>query len=572
MNFIMSLQGVILDRPEGGILSISSLKKLAAGAVAVFVAVSIAGCSTVEAPRDLASYQAQTIKWAECDSDLLVEESGQSDAFASSKVDCATMLAPAVYTGDKEVQDFKLQMMRIHKAKTADFMGTIFINPGGPGGSGVEQVQWSDFPDELLAHYDIIGFDPRGVGASKFADGSEIKCSDKLDFVTYFSGEASPANEEEALSYVESSDAYYEDCIKRNPLWWTMSTDHVVEDLELMRQVVTGDEPLNFIGSSYGTTIAGIYVTKYPKHVGKVVLDSPTTVSADSIDSDIEDIKALEKKLEIYLANYAKYAKITEDEAWQRLLDIRQQADNDLIYGYAGIVPGPGDMGMVSSEYLITRGILALNYMPEEDAISEFNAAMDDLYQYAWNARFEWYSFNLDGYDANKLEGDSLAAKKFVRSNEFEVMAIVNSMDYAPVEEEDSAEKKKNYKLMKAAAPKWHQLSSDSNGYQYFGPAKGLSWESIARTDPAIPDPPQEPLERTNLSGKELLIVGATREAVTPFSFSKDTAKQLKSPLIAVDSSEHAPAGGYSIPCLNKILVKFFTTDEKVKSQSCPGS
>lgn len=544
---------------------------LAAGAVAVLVTVSLAACSSVEAPRDLASYQAQSIKWDSCDSDLLMEAERQSAAFKSSEVDCATVLAPAVYTGEQDIKDFKLQMMRVHKAKSADFMGTIFINPGGPGGSGVEQVQYSNFPDELLAHYDIIGFDPRGVGASKFADGSEIKCSDKLDFVTYFSGEATPANEQEAMSYQESNDAYYKDCIKRNPLWWTMSTDHVVEDLELMRQVVTGDEPLNFIGSSYGTTIAGIYVTKYPEHVGKVVLDSPTTVEADTIESDIEDAKAIEKKLNIYLSNYAKHAKITEEEAWQRLLDVRQQADNDLVYGFAGIEPGPGDMGMVSSEYLLTRGILALNYMPEEDAIKEFNAALDDLYQYAWNARFEWYSFNMDGYDANELEGSSLAAKKFVRSNEFEVMTIVNTMDFAPAEK-SSAERKKNYELVKAAAPKWNKLNSDSTGYEYFGEYKGLSWDSIARADSAIPDPPTEPLARTNTSGKELLIVGATREAVTPFSFSKDTAKQLKSPLIAVDSSTHGPAAGYSIPCLNKILVKFFTTDEKVKSQSCPGS
>ena len=567
----MSLPDVILDRPEGGILISRSLKLLAAGAVAVLVAVSLAACSSVEAPRDLASYQAQSIKWDSCDSDLLMEAERQSAAFKSSEVDCATVLAPAVYTGEQDIKDFKLQMMRVHKAKSADFMGTIFINPGGPGGSGVEQVQWSDFPAELLAHYDIIGFDPRGVGASKFADGSEIKCSDKLDFVTYFSGEATPANEQEAMSYQESNDAYYKDCIKRNPLWWTMSTDHVVEDLELMRQVVTGDEPLNFIGSSYGTTIAGIYVTKYPEHVGKVVLDSPTTVEADTIESDIEDAKAIEKKLNIYLSNYAKHAKITEEEAWQRLLDVRQQADNDLVYGFAGIEPGPGDMGMVSSEYLLTRGILALNYMPEEDAITEFNAALDDLYQYAWNARFEWYSFNLDGYDANELEGSSLAAKKFVRSNEFEVMTIVNTMDFAPAEK-SSAERKKNYELVKAAAPKWNKLNSDSTGYEYFGEYKGLSWDSIARADSAIPDPPTEPLARTNTSGKELLIVGATREAVTPFSFSKDTAKQLKSPLIAVDSAEHAPAGSYSVACLNKILVQFFTTDEKVKSQTCPGS
>jgi pimeloyl-ACP methyl ester carboxylesterase len=569
MNFIMSLPDVILDIPEGGILISRSLKLLAAGAVAVLVAVSLAACSSVETPRDLASYQAQSIKWDSCDSDLLMEAERQSAAFKSSEVDCATVLAPAVYTGAQDVKDFKLQMMRVHKAKSADFMGTIFINPGGPGGSGVEQLQTSNFPAELLAHYDVIGFDPRGVGASKFADGSEIKCSDKLDYATYFSGESTPANEAEVLSNVEASDAYYKDCVKRNPLWWTLSTDHVVEDLELMRKLVTGDEDLNFIGTSYGTTIAGMYVTKYPENVGKVVLDSPTTVDDDPIESAVEDAKAMEAKLNIYLKNYAKHANITEAQAWELLLKIRQLADDDQIYGFAGIKQG--SLGMVSSEGLLTRGILTLNYIPEESAIEEFNLALDELDQQSWNGTFEWYALSLDGYDANSLEGSSLAAKRLVRSNEYEIMAIVNTMDYAPNELSD-ADQAKLDKLSKAAAPKWTKLKSDASDYEYTGTWPGLSWEKVAREDGEIPDPPTEPLARVNNSGKQLLIIGATREAVTPFTFAKDTATLLKSPLISVDSSTHGPAAGYDIPCLNRVLVEFFTTEKGVKSQSCPGS
>jgi pimeloyl-ACP methyl ester carboxylesterase len=565
----MSLPNVILDRPEGGILIIRSLKMLAAGAVALLVSVSLAGCSAAEAPRDLASYQTQTIKWEPCDSDLLMPAESQSAAFKSSKVDCATVLAPAVYIGDKDVPDFKLQMMRVHKAKSADFMGTIFINPGGPGGSGVEQVQWSEFPAELLAHYDVIGFDPRGVGASKFADGTEIKCSDKLDYATYFSGESTPANEAEVLSSVESSDAYYKDCTKRNPLWWTLSTDHVVDDLELMRKLVTGDEDLNFIGSSYGTTIAGMYVTKYPDNVGKVVLDSPTTLDEDLIATAVEGAKAREAKLNVYLKNYAKHAKITEAQAWELLLEIRQLADDDQIYGFAGIKQG--SQGMISSEGLLTRGILALNYLPEESAIKEFNFALDELDQYSWNATFEWYALSLDGYDANSLEGSSLSAKKLVRSNEYEVMAIVNTMDYTPDELSD-ADREKIDRLSKEAAPKWTKLNSDASGYEYTGNWPGLSWEKVAESDGSIPDPPNQPLARVNNSGKELLIIGATREAVTPFAFAKDTAKLLKSPLISVDSSTHGPAAGYDIPCLNRVLVEFFTTEKGVKSQSCPGN
>lgn len=569
MNSIMSLQDAIVDLPEGGILFIGSLKKLVAGAAALLVSVSLAGCSAVGAPRDLSTYEAQSIKWAPCDSDLLMTPENQSAAFRSSKVDCATVLAPAVYTGDKEVQDFKLQMMRIHKAKSADFMGTIFINPGGPGGSGVEQLQWSEFPDELLANYDVIGFDPRGVGASKFADGTEIKCSDKLDYATYFSGESTPANEAEMLSNVESSDEYYQDCVKRNPLWWTLSTDHVVDDLELMRQLVTGDEDLNFIGTSYGTTIAGIYVTKYPDNVGKIVLDSPTTVDSDPIESAKEDAKAMEANLNKYLLNYARHAKITVAEAWKLLLEIRQLADDDQIYGFAGI--RQGSQGMISSEGLLTRGILALNYMSEDRAIEEFNFALDELDQYAWNGTFEWYALNLDGYDSNTLEGSSLAAKKLVRSNEYEVMAIVNTMDYS-ADELSEGDKEKLRKLSDSVSPKWSKLNSDATGYEYTGTYPGLSWEKIARKEASVPDPPTEPLARVNKSGKELLIIGATREAVTPFSFAKATAKLLKSPLIAVDSSTHGPAAGYDIPCLNKVLVEFFTTDKSIKSKTCPGS
>ncbi|NDD26317.1 MAG: alpha/beta fold hydrolase, partial [Actinobacteria bacterium] len=145
-------------------------------------------------------------------------------------------------------------MMRLNTAKDADYMGTIFINPGGPGQSGIEQLQWSNFPEDLIAHYNIVGFDPRGVGNSDLSDGTEIKCSDELDYRSYFEGEGSPANLEEYEASIAAGDKYFTDCIEKNPYWWTMSTKSVVDDLEIMRKVLLKDEPLNFIGSSYGTT------------------------------------------------------------------------------------------------------------------------------------------------------------------------------------------------------------------------------------------------------------------------------------------------------------------------------
>jgi pimeloyl-ACP methyl ester carboxylesterase len=336
-----------------------------------------------------------------------------------------------------------------------------------------------------------------------------------------------------------------------------------------MREVVTGNENLNFIGSSYGTTIAGMYVTKYPEHVGKIVLDSPTTVDSDPIKSAVEDAKGYETKLTIYLKGYAKHVGITFDEAWQRLLDIRQAADDDEILGYAGYIESEKYPGYIlSSETLLVRGILALNYIPEETAVDYFNQAMDDLYEEQWNAIFEYLALNLDGYDANKLEGNTLAEKTLVRDNSYEVLSIVNTMDYSP-EEISVEEQKEVSEQIKAAAPMWSELNSDASGYDYFGPSLGLSWDKIARDDLFIPDPPTTPLARSNSSGKELLIIGSLYESVTPFAFAKDTAELLKSPLISVESDVHAPAAGYDNTCLNKVLYDFFVADLDIDSQTC---
>ena len=536
----------------------------------ILLSVSLSACSPAETSKSLDQYLNQEVSWAECSEDLLVEVDQQSSLFKSLTPDCSTVLVPANYeTSSGENKEFGIALMRISKAAESDYQGTLFINPGGPGGSGIEQLQWSNFPDGLVKHFDIVGFDPRGVGASQFTDGSEIKCSDELDYRTYFEGEASPANFEEYQAKIPLSDEYYNDCVDRNPLWWTLSTSNVVDDLDVMRQVITGDEPLNFIGTSYGTTIAGLYVSKYPDNVGKIVLDSPTTVDEDPIKSAVENYKAMETKLNSYLDYYAEQEGKTSAEAWQDLLYVKQMADDDELIGYAGLVPSDKEPSlMVSSESLLSRGILALNYFPEQDAKEEFAKAIKEALEYRSNWAFEFYALRMDGYDPESLKGSSLSAKKLKRTNSFEIMTIVNSMDYSP-EELSIEDQKRMAKQMKAVAPKLYALNLDSSGYQYYGESLGVDWVSIANEDDSIPDPPTTPLIRENESGKKLLIVGSIYEAVTPYQFSKDTAKLLKSPLISVESSTHGPAAGYDIPCLNDVLIDFFVNDIVPGDMTC---
>jgi len=213
-------------------------------------------------------------------------------------------------------------------------------------------------------------------------------------------------------------------------------------------------------------------------------------------------------------------------------------------WGMPGFEPSPRQPEyMISSEALFTRGIRTLNYLPPDEAQKWFNAGMHEAYLNNWNGIFEFYGFLLDGYDPDSLEGPSLEAKNIVRSNEYEIRVIVNTMDYAiePLTEEEQREF--STKAQEVAPLLW-ALGSDASGYEYFGPPKGLDWESFATADPLIPDPPTTPFIPSNPSGKQLLIVGSINESVTPYSFAKDTAALLGAPLVSVESSQHAPAAG----------------------------
>ena len=522
---------------------------------------------TTTGERDLAAYVNQDFSWDTCDRDWLIDAT--SAAFEASEVECGTVLVPATYEGNQDIPDFAIAVMRVvRETSDANPDTGIFINPGGPGGSGIEQVQNSNFPEDLHNAFPFIGFDPRGVGFSDFADGTEIECSDELDYLSYF-GEASPANEAELDASIAELDQYYEDCVESNPYWWTLSTDNVAKDLELLRSVLTPGEPLNFIGSSYGTTIAGRYVSFFPEQVGKVVFDSPTTVDQDRIESALVNFAANEVKLEKFLEGYATYAEISFDEAWERVLTVRQKADDEQLIGFAGYEPSERSPGnMVSSEALFVRGILTLNYYPEDVSQNLFNAAMDDAYFSSWNGTFEWLGFSLDGYDPDSLEGSSLDAKDIIRSNEYEVRVIVNTMDYAP-EPLTTEEQIELNERAEEVAPLLSTLYSDASGYEYVGPPKGVSWDDFANADPLIPDPPTTPFVPSNPSGAQLLIVGSIDESVTPYSFAQDTAELLDSPLLSVESSRHAPVAFYNNTCVNEVVSAYFLETSPVVDTTC---
>lgn len=534
--------------------------------IAVAVVIGLSGCSsqaTTGTATDLSEYQSQKVTWGECPSEYFVADDQLSPSFKKAAAKCATLSVPALYSGEQSLPDFKIAMIR-HSATGAKKLGTLFINPGGPGQSGVEELQWTNFPAEIRQAYDIIGFDPRGVNLSAPAQGQQIKCNTQSDYETYWTGESTPENDEEYLESVDTLDAYYRECSNDNPTWWTLSTKNVVDDLELMRKVITGNQPLNFLGSSYGTTIAAEYITRYPKQVGHIALDSPTTNDPTKPADQIIDAKAMEDSVMRMVEGYAKEKGMSVEAVKKLMLKVRQDGDDDKLVGFAGMkVLDPETETRLSSEYMFTHGIQVLTYYDLETSQQYFNKGLDEVSgKDKWNGTFEYFAMQMDGYDPDTLRGPTYQPEKIVRDNSFEIMTIVNSMDLDYSDKSSKAERKKLAAKIKKVSPFWTQLNSDASDYEYDGTREGIDWITLAKDDKTIPDPPTKKPVRTNTSGKRVLVVGARYEATTPYAFAIKTAADLKSPLVTFNGTGHAPLAGFDQKCLNDIFIRYFVQDK----------
>ena len=162
--------------------------------------------------------------------------------------------------------------------------GSLFLNPGGPGISGVEAVEEkiSTFPEELRGSYDIIGFDPRGVGQS-----TPITCWTDDEVNQSLNGKSNKIPEIMATDVLFSKDSSAQERIDRGAvnaarcaqhsevpeLLDHVGTRNVARDLDVLR-ATNGNATLNYLGMSYGTYIGAVYADLFPGRVGRTVLDS----------------------------------------------------------------------------------------------------------------------------------------------------------------------------------------------------------------------------------------------------------------------------------------------------------
>ena len=244
------------------------------------------GGSQSDAPQGLESFYNQTIDWKDC--------SNETTTFQ-----CGTVTVPLDYD-HPDSQTITIALKKLPASDGNAEHGSLFTNFGGPGVSGVEAVEGesSSFAKELRGAYDIIGFDPRGLGQS-----TPITCwtNDEINqsLTDTKNGKSNTLSEIMATDILFSKGSSAQERIDRGAanaarcaqhsqvpeLLDHVGTRNVARDLDVLR-ATNNNTKLNYLGISYGTYIGAIYADLFPGHVGRVILDSamdPSKRSSDEI-------------------------------------------------------------------------------------------------------------------------------------------------------------------------------------------------------------------------------------------------------------------------------------------------
>jgi len=252
-------------------------------ALALFSTVSYIQ-SRPEIPTTLAAYYAQELQWKSC----------------YENYQCTDLLVPIDYT-ELETGTFNISVLK-YPTTGAKKLGSLIVNPGGPGGSGVDYAYAAEylFNPAILEAYDIVGFDPRGVGRSE-----PIICLSDKELDANYASDSKPDNEQEFAQTLIESKKFIQLCEKKNKYLTSFSTANVARDMDILRQAV-GDKKLNYMGKSYGTFLGTLYAQFFPDKVGRMVLDGAVDPSISNFQQGLTQAVGFDKAFAAFVTDCSK--------------------------------------------------------------------------------------------------------------------------------------------------------------------------------------------------------------------------------------------------------------------------
>ena len=235
-------------------------------------------------PTTLKGYYEQKVDWQSC----------------YENYQCTDLLVPIDYT-NLSTGTFQISVLK-YPTTNKKKLGSLIVNPGGPGGSGVDYAYAAEylFSPAILEAYDIVGFDPRGVSRSE-----PIICLTDKELDANYASDAKPDNEKEFAQTLIESKKFIQQCEKKNKHLTSFSTANAARDMDILRQAV-GDKQLSYMGKSYGTFLGTLYAQFFPEKVGRMVLDGAVDPTISDFQQSLTQAIGFDKAFTAFAADCKK--------------------------------------------------------------------------------------------------------------------------------------------------------------------------------------------------------------------------------------------------------------------------
>ncbi|MEV8338822.1 alpha/beta hydrolase [Leucobacter sp. NPDC077196] len=512
-------------RPASTSAPARARRLLAGVALATVAALALTGCAPIAALVEqmtsrepelpplpdgtVAGFGAQQPDWTACENGLK----------------CAVVHAPLDWEEPSE-ETITLRIVK-QEALGGDAVGTLFVNPGGPGASGVNYLAGGvggAVQPEVQEAYDVIAWDPRGVGAS-----SPITCLNAAAMDEYLFG-VDPAEEDLEVG----SDAWMEAalanerefgvaCLEQTgDLLAHVSTAETVRDLDMLRAIV-GDPKLSYLGYSYGTYIGARYADAYPDRVGRLVLDGAMDPSASLSEVVREQTRGFETALRAYVTDCLSRddcpLSAPADVGMAQISALLDQVDD---------APLTGSDGRTFTASTMLTAIITPLY-------AESNwGYLDELFSAVAN-RDPDIGFALADSYYDRQNGTYL-------SNSTEAFSAINCLDY-PAGDLDREQ-------MRADAAELAEIAPTIGRFQGYGDLACAAW-------PEQPTAERGPV--TGAGADPILVVGTTGDPATPYRWAESLSEQLESGVLVTYNGEGHTAYGESA-CVNEVVDDYLLT------------
>ncbi len=418
---------------------------------------------------------------------------------------CAKALVPLDYGKPDEAA---ITLVLARRAATGPRrLGTLFINPGGPGGSGIEYATY--FSNRGLENYDIVGWDPRGVGAS-----TPVECFGENDLDRYYAMDASPDDGSELTARIEAVRAFGQSCLERSgKLLEHISTVETVRDLDLLRGLV-GDNKLNYYGVSYGTRIGSLYAELYGNRVGRMVLDASINIGKDD---KITQIEGFERALDHYARWCAEQqcalgdTKDTVKDAIKEFLDQLDQKPLDR-------------GGRTLTQQMGVESVLHPTYYGVE----------------GWGPLTEGLVAAIQDQDPRRLlELSDLSNRRRVDGSYGQLNYSFPAVRCLDSQDDSVREAQQRYRKASDAAPVLGRVN---------GP------DLVCPLWPVASAPPQPTID--GKGAPPIVVIGTTGDPATPYEYAVSMAEQLESGVLVTFNGEGHGAYGQS-ECVQRLVVAY---------------